>query len=338
MSHPRPNTSQTPSAGTRITQTAFAFPFLRNAQGRPAATAEFIDEHDIYRLLAEKEPSGSYLASRKGMWHGGIHISEAGAGQALDLDAGIRCIADGVLIAYRVNGDYPVSELPVEGGNTPFQFPYSTGFALVRHELEFPRGTRLTFYSLYMHLMSNADYDSNFPRRKKPAYWPRQWRVTQYARDRPLPGRSGQAADASEVGLRVRKTPNGAVLGILPQGASVTIGNTKKAPGGVWGQVTSLEEATLYPSETGSYIAPAVAINGWIYLGDENGGPVVKESVMDSIFDRVMVTTNLTCSTDGPSGRCTGNPVKAGDLIGHLGRYDSLDRCATGTRMAHIEV
>ncbi|MEM5300330.1 glycoside hydrolase family 19 protein, partial [Burkholderia sp. JPY481] len=125
---------------------------------------------DIYRLLATNEPSGSYLVSRKGMWHGGIHITEAGAGQALDLDAGLRCIADGVLIAYRANQDYPVSEASVDGSNVPLRAPYSTGFALVRHEMEFPRGTQLTFYSLYMHLMSNADYD-NFPKRQKPAYW-----------------------------------------------------------------------------------------------------------------------------------------------------------------------
>ncbi|MEM5300364.1 glycoside hydrolase family 19 protein, partial [Burkholderia sp. JPY481] len=83
---------------------------------------------------------------------------------------GLRCIADGVLIAYRANQDYPVSEASVDGSNVPLRAPYSTGFALVRHEMEFPRGTQLTFYSLYMHLMSNADYD-NFPKRQKPAYW-----------------------------------------------------------------------------------------------------------------------------------------------------------------------
>ncbi|PXX30377.1 putative chitinase, partial [Burkholderia pyrrocinia] len=34
----------------------------------------------------------------------------------------------------------------------------------------------------------------------------------------------------------------------------------------------------------------------------------------------------------------SGIPVKAGDLIGHLGRYDSLNQCTSGTRLAHIEV
>ncbi|MCG5074700.1 cell wall hydrolase [Paraburkholderia tagetis] len=338
-SNPPPNTSQPPQPpGTRPRQPAFAFPFLRKAQGPAGASAQFTDEHDIYRLLAQSEPSGSYLVSRKGMWHGGIHVTEAGAGRELDLDGGLRCIADGVLIAWRANRDYPVSELAADGSNMPSQAPYSTAFALVRHEMEFPRGTKLTFYSLYMHLMSSADYDSNFPKRQKPSYWSRQWQVTQYAQDRPLPGPGGQAADPSQAGLHVRKTPNGPVLGILPQGASVTISNTKKKPGGTWGQLADLNGATLYAPVAGGYVAPAVAIHGWIYLGAQNGGPVAKESIPDSIFDRVIVTTNQTCDAGDPQGTGGGIAIKAGDLIGHLGRYDSLERCTAGTRMAHIEV
>ncbi|HEX7909905.1 MAG TPA: glycoside hydrolase family 19 protein, partial [Paraburkholderia sp.] len=264
-----PETSQSP--GIRLKQLAFAFPFLRKGQGNAGASVPFTDEHDIYRLLAASEPSGSYLVSRKGMWHGGIHVTEAGAGQALDLDAGLRCIADGVLVAWRADRDYPVSEMAVEGSNVPFQAPYSTGFALVRHEMEFPRDTKLTFYSLYMHLMSNTDYDRNFPKRQKPAYWSRQWLVTQYAQDRPLPGRAGQAADPSQVGLYVRRIPNGPVLGILPQGASVTIDKTEKVHGATWGRLTDLNGATLYAPVAGDYVASSVAIHGWIYLGAQNG-------------------------------------------------------------------
>jgi predicted chitinase len=336
-SNPAPNTPQTPPAA-HLKQLAFAFPFQRKAQGRFGASVPFTDEHDIYRLLAQSEPSGSYLVSRKGMWHGGIHVTEAGAGQALDLDAGLRCIADGTLIAWRANRDYPVSELAMDGSNTPFQAPYSTGFALVRHEMEFPRGTTLTFYSLYMHLMSNVDYDSNFPKRQKPAYWSRQWQVTQHAQDKPLPGPGGHVADPLQMGLHVRKTPNGSVLGILPQGASVSIGKTETVHGTTWGQLTDLNGATLYAPVAGGYVAPSVAITGWIYLGVQNGGPVAKENIPDSIFDRVIVTTNQTCSPADPQGTGGGIPVKAGDLMGHLGRYDSLDRRTTGTRMAHIEV
>ena len=75
-----PQTSQPP--GARLKQLAFAFPFLRKGHANAGTSAQFTDEHDIYRLLAGGEPSGSYLVSRKGMWHGGIHVTEAGSGQA----------------------------------------------------------------------------------------------------------------------------------------------------------------------------------------------------------------------------------------------------------------
>jgi hypothetical protein len=93
--------SKKPHASAKQTPLPFAFLFLRKGQGKSETSSRFTDEHDIYRLLAEREPSGSYLVSNKGMWHGGIHVTEAGAGQSLDLDAGVRCIADGYVIAYR---------------------------------------------------------------------------------------------------------------------------------------------------------------------------------------------------------------------------------------------
>ena len=332
---PAPKQPQAPtSAPVKLKPLPFAFPFLRKGRGQSEASAQFTDEHEIYRLLAEREPSGTYLVSRNGMWHGGIHITEAGAGQSLDLDAGLRCIADGTLIAFRVNKTYPVSEIGEAGGGSPVQAPYSTGFALVRHTMEFPRGTKLTFYSLYMHLMSWDDY-ANFPKRSKPSYWPRQWQVTQYAQDRPSPGRNGQVPDASQLGLRVRKShPRGEIIGILPQGASVSVGKREKS----WAQVTDLHGASLIPPEAGGYVESSRAISGWIFVGQDNGGSTVAEFVQDSMFDRVMVTTEQTSRPGDLQGTSGGIPIKAGDLIGHLGRYDSLNERTSGTRMAHIEV
>ncbi|PXX25494.1 hypothetical protein NA66_10271, partial [Burkholderia pyrrocinia] len=236
-----PQKSPTPPqpAKAGLKQLSFAFPFLRKGQGQSEASTRFTNEHDIYRLLAEREPSGTYLASSNGMWHGGIHITEAGAGQSLDLDAGLRCIADGVLIAFRANKTYPVSEVATADGGSPYEAPYSTAFALVRHTMEFPRDTKLTFYSLYMHLMSWDDY-ANFPKREKPPYWPRQWLVTQYAQDKQASGRSGQAPDPAQQGLRIRKTPGGSPIAILPQGANVGIGKIETKNGKPWGQLTDL--------------------------------------------------------------------------------------------------
>jgi predicted chitinase len=316
-----------------LRQLQFAFPFLRKGQGKSEKSSPFTDEHEIHRLLADREPSGSYLVSKSGMWHGGIHITEAGAGQAMDLDAGLRALADGHLIAYRANRAYPVSEFAAPGGGT-VRAPYSTGFALLRHTMEFPRGSTLTFYSLYMHLMSREDY-ANFPTREKPSYWMRQWLITSFARDRPVSGRNGQVADAGQQGLRVRTAPSSHsnAIGILPQGASVSIGKKEKG----WGQLKDLHGAQLFPPIAGTFVSPSAAIGGWIYMGQENGGPLVEETFPDAAFDQVIVTAATDCRPDDPEG--AGLLIKAGELIGHMGRYDSLtEGGTTGTRMAHIEV
>jgi predicted chitinase len=316
-----------------LKQLQFAFPFLRKGEGKSGKSSPFTDEHEIHRLLAEREPSGSYLVSKSGMWHGGIHVTEAGAGQAMDLDAGLRALADGHLIAYRANRTYPVSEFTAPGGDT-VSAPYSTGFALLRHTMEFPRASTLTFYSLYMHLMSYEDY-ANFPNREKPSYWTRQWLITSFARDKPASGRNGQVADAGQQGLRVRTAPSvhSNAIGILPQGASVSIGKREKG----WGQLKDLHGAQLYPPIAGTFVSPSAAVGGWIYMGQENGGPLVDEAFPDTAFDQVIVTAAADCRPDDPEG--AGLLIKAGDLIGHMGRYDSLtEGGTTGTRMAHIEV
>ena len=90
--------------------------------------------------------SGNYLFTQHGLWHGGVHFT----GTALigvDTAKGIRCIADGELVAYRVNSEYLQNKYEAE--NQGF---YSTGFMLVRHKLRYPKDKLLTFFSLYMHI------------------------------------------------------------------------------------------------------------------------------------------------------------------------------------------
>ncbi|OXC78173.1 Secretion activator protein [Caballeronia sordidicola] len=258
-------------------------------------------------------------------------MTDAGAGQTLDLDAGVRCIADGHVIAYRINQTYPVSEVSGAHSEATAPAPYSTGFALVRHAMEFPRGTTLTFYSLYMHLQAYEDY-TNDSKRQKPAYWTTQFQVTEFAKDTPAASRTGQPAEAGQEGLRVRqKPPHGSPIGLLPQGASVSIGERQKG----WGRISELHGSSLYAPVAGGFVEPSAAVGGWIFLGNENGGPLVQEVMPDTSFDRVIFPLSAVSKAvdSGP-----GVPIKAGELIGHLGRYDSLNQRTAGTRMVHIEV
>ncbi|WP_322009532.1 chitinase [Paraburkholderia sp. J12] len=323
---PTPTPPQTPApANTHVAQLTFAFPFLQKAQAAGGKGVSFTDEHAIYQMLAEKEPAGFYIVSPKGMWHGGIHVTEAGAGQSLDLEAGIRCIADGRVIAYRVNRDYPTSEMPAADNHPTVSIPYSTGFALVQHAMEFPKDNKLTFYSLYVHLMAVADYDANFPNRDKPAYWSRQYQVTEYAQDKQTGGANPQH------GLRVRKShPHGQPLGILAQGTCITVGKVEKG----WGQVMKLEGPDPYATTVGGSVATFALIGGWVSLGNGDAGPLVKVVIPDSVLDRVVCPP----APEGAPAGDTGFPIKAGELIGHLGRFDSLKDGPAGTRLVHIEV
>src|ERR1700712_2845236 len=71
----------------------FGFPF-KKSDGK-----DFIDEHQFHALLA-RESGGFFPVTDSGMWHGGIHITADGAGASLDLKNGVRCLADGEVVAY----------------------------------------------------------------------------------------------------------------------------------------------------------------------------------------------------------------------------------------------
>jgi predicted chitinase len=297
----------------------FAFPF-KKLDGK-----DFVDEHQFHAMLA-RESGGFFPVSDSCMWHGGIHVTAGGAGASLDLNNGVRCLADGEVVAYRVDRAYPVSELPALAGKPALKAAYSTGFAIVRHTTEFPRGTKLIFFSLYMHLKSFEEYQKDASL-KMPSYWSKLWKVTPFAKDIPKRDAHRGKAAAGQIGLNIRSAPigrvpiNASVIGILPQGAHVQIG----AQQGSWGQIALIESGgPVIPANVGGFVNPK-ANTGWIFLGKSRGHQLVEAVLSESHFDQVVVLPK---------------PVKinAGDLIGHLGEYDHLSQPGAGNRMVHIEV
>jgi hypothetical protein len=78
---------------------------------------------------------GHYPTGENGLWHGGVHFDE-GTAPFFD-QSSVRCMADGEVIAYRIDERYPVSEFINE---IPLikRAPFSTGFVLVKHKLQPP--------------------------------------------------------------------------------------------------------------------------------------------------------------------------------------------------------
>lgn len=137
---------------------AIRWPVPKNNRGGEFSNLEEMLAH------VEGEAAGHWLIGRNGMWHGGIHISDATtpwcalSGQAMNEavdfpvpfkgEQAVRCMADGEVVAYRINRDY----LSVQWYWGDLR--YSGSFLLVRHSVQ-PGETAesgLTFYTLYMHL------------------------------------------------------------------------------------------------------------------------------------------------------------------------------------------
>lgn len=107
------------------TPLSWAYPFTS------ADKSDATDPMTYFKALA-KCGTGFYPLGISGMWHGGVHFDE-GSAQMLKQDSGVRAIADGKIVAYRLNTQYEETKYP---NNTSAHF--STGFVLVRHELKLP--------------------------------------------------------------------------------------------------------------------------------------------------------------------------------------------------------
>ena len=115
-----------PVAGpVKVSGSSYQFP-VRKADGSHYT----LDE--LYKEL-EKERSGHYLLGNHGFWHGGIHFSEASVPHA-KLKQAVRCMADGEVVAYRLNKDYLTSSF--QGPEQVDSLRYSTSFCLIRHTYE----------------------------------------------------------------------------------------------------------------------------------------------------------------------------------------------------------
>lgn len=104
--------------------------------------------------LNEGGEGGFFPIGANNFWHGGVH---------LDTDEPICAIADGRLVAYRIN------QAPLSAALGGQSLEFSNGFALVRHELTTPKGTAIRFFSLYMHLLPLDGYTDE-QRQKPPAF------------------------------------------------------------------------------------------------------------------------------------------------------------------------
>ena len=177
------------------------------------------------------ESDGFYPFGVNEFWHGGVHITNQSNG-VLKQGDGIQCIAEGEVVAYRINEkhiDTPAYEDPTKG--TSMNIPYSSSFTLVRHTLEYPKDNKLAVFSLYMHLLPwNGYVQANTT--------PTQYRI--------------KAANMRKVDQNKIVKGKTGVIKYLPAGVIVELSGKKK---GNYREVSKIV----------SGISPVPAQLGWIY-------------------------------------------------------------------------
>ncbi|WP_249176191.1 M23 family metallopeptidase [Burkholderia cenocepacia] len=100
------------------------------------AVDQFECAHGIYPIAFDRR------------WHCGVHLQSSTQGK-------VYAIADGEVVAYRVC-QHGIDEGPTTDPKRPLIS--NAGFVLLRHTTETGEGRTLTFYSLYMHLLSLNEY------------------------------------------------------------------------------------------------------------------------------------------------------------------------------------
>ncbi|EPH9894175.1 glycoside hydrolase family 19 protein [Providencia stuartii] len=294
------------------------YPIPKNERGQ-----EFSNLDDIMAHL-NGESTGSYLLGRNGMWHSGIHITNATTpwcalsakkfeersvfAGAYTGEQSIRCMADGEIIAYRINKEYQT--IPWKN----FILQLSASFVLVRHTLQLgdSERSRLRFYTLYMHLAPHSAYQKE----ETTPVWKLQNTLNAYPavwREQPKTPRSTTLAkgslvewspEKSETKLTITKKNQSREYGL------VTVKSNEGSRQQVWilvdnNNIARHDENDITPSWwKGFRLAPA-------------------QDVME--FDKV-VSLNTPIA------------IKAGDSIGHMGFYQAPKEQGIESRyQVHIE-
>lgn len=275
---------------------------------------------DYLKALAVAE-DGFYPLGANGLWHGGIHFGAQTAGK-FEQDGGVKCIADGEVVAFRL--DKQLQEVAYPGG---IKAGYSKGFTLVRHRLVLPAAPApqaggnaqpqsqnttpsaddvLTFFSLYMHTLPFGGYSStsqsNAPKKTLPAYYGASvtYSVGTSASDPQLKA-TGEPDNATK-GLRVRASHSAHADAIawLPQGTKITIGQKH----GKWGKISGFVTGAAQPYTQGGSLPPSAA-HGWVYTGE------MVEETAPSAIDQIYILP-------------TPHKISAGETVAWIGEYQRL--------------
>ncbi|MEX3899160.1 pesticin C-terminus-like muramidase [Paraburkholderia youngii] len=311
---------------------------------------EITDPQILYWALGRME-DGFFPLGVNGFPHGGVHFGAASA-RDLDQNAGVRVIANGEIVAFKLDDAY-----------SHIQFTqdhrwgmYSTGFVLVRHKMTMPPAPgstaaqpadeTLTFYSLYMHMADWATYLANGDL-VRPGWWPGvdAFRIGNKQRQ------IGSTDAEGVAGAFVYQEPKadkkgcftpGASVGFLPEDSEVIVSEKR----GSWAHIKSISSGAMIAASSGGYFGQGDGSNvPWLRPdGDEHGSaPLTPEGDWGWINyhdQRAMKEPHDVGKVVVPP-----HPIQitAGTLLGQLGEYHDYERSTPlppvpARQLLHLEV
>ncbi|HDS8991570.1 TPA: hypothetical protein QH778_003382 [Klebsiella pneumoniae subsp. pneumoniae] len=285
--------------------------------------SEFNNQEEILSHVGG-ESTGQYMIGRSGMWHGGIHITEATTPwcalsgksrlEALDFpvlfkgEQAVRCMADGVVVAYRVCKDY----LTLAWESGPLSF--SGSFVLVKHFIQpgEKESSGLHFYTLYMHLAPYSAYSVN-PAETK---WTVQDTLTAYDPEWVMTASTNNKSTSES--YRKGTIPKGSIVEWDKTDSGLhTVAFNKRE----YGLVTfvSLSEQAIQKGKKTS-LKPGQKY--WMLVDKNNLSPGTGGVVQPSWWQKLMPPAKEAMKFDEVV--CpTPFAISAGDPVGHMGYYQA---------------
>lgn len=285
--------------------------------------SEFNNQEEILSHVGG-ESTGLYMIGRSGMWHGGIHITEATTPwcalsgksplEALDFpvpfkgEQAVRCMADGEVVAYRVCKDY----LTIAWESGPLSF--SGSFVLVKHFIQpgEKESSGLHFYTLYMHLAPYSAYSVN-PAETK---WTVQDTLTAYDPEWVMTASTNNKSTSES--YRKGTIPKGSIVEWDKTDSSLhTVAFNKRE----YGLVTfiSLSEQAL---KKGKKTPLKPGQQYWMLVDKNNLSPGTDGVVQPSWWQKLMPPAKEAMKFDQVV--CpTPYAISAGDPVGHMGYYQA---------------
>ena len=355
QNHP-PAPQNNPASAPTATSLTWRYPFSAK-DGK-----EITDPQIFYGALGAMS-DGFFPLGVNGFPHGGVHFGPA-SGSRVDQSKGVRVIANGDIVAYKLDDTYPHLQFT----QTRHWALYSTGFVLVRHKMTMPpapgssapqpEDETLTFFSLYMHMADWSTYLAD-DKLDRPGWWLGVDAFRIKAKDTQIGGGASGAfvLTAPMHGKKKGQYVQGEPVGFLPEGSEVTISETR----GSWGHIKEVTSGAMIAATGGAVFGSDDLNNPWTRPDDDVASPNAGENshvpsapktvpltpegdwgwikLQDqrSLKEPTGVGTVITPPKDHPIH------VDAGALLGQLGEYIDYETSTPlppvpSRQLLHLEV